>query len=284
MSDVENNEGAGACSAPLMMVEETGSTNDDVRELAQAGAVAGTAVSALAQTAGRGRRGHGWVSPRGSLYLSVLLRPAVPMQYFMGLSAVCSLGVLRALRDDLSVEDVALKWPNDLLLGDRGKLGGVLVEAGSSTHGLYAVCGVGLNVEPYDERDERLFDSPLPLKRACLAQVLPVGATFAMEELARIVRDRIVEAVDEWTTAVAAGGAVAGPLMPVLEAYADNLALLGRPVAVFDPEGRPLGSGVFAGIDGWGRATIRLADGQAVDYSAEQVSLRPVSDNGCRVM
>lgn len=281
MSEAEIGGGVVPWSAPLVMVEETGSTNDVVRELAQAGAVAGTAVSALVQTAGRGRRGHGWVSPRGNLYLSVLLRPSVPMQYFMGLSVVCSLGVLRALRDDLSVEGVALKWPNDLLLDDRGKLGGVLVEAGSSADGLYAVCGVGLNVEPCDEADERLFDSPLPLKRACLTQALPVGASFDMGELARIVRDRIVEAVDEWVAAVAAGGALAGPLMPVLDAYANDLALLGRFVAVFDPEGRPLGSGTFAGIDGWGRATIRLTDGQAVDYSAEQVSLRPVSDNYC---
>lgn len=271
---------AGTCGlSPVRVVAQTGSTNDDVRTLALAGAVAGTAVAARMQTAGRGRRGHRWASPRGNLYLSVLLRPAVPMQCFMGLSAVCSLGVLRALREDLHVEGALLKWPNDVVL-NGGKLAGVLVEAGSSPNGLYAVCGVGLNVEPEEELDERLFDSALPLRRTCVAEGLPLGAALDLDELAQAVRLRIVEEVDAWTRAVAAGGALAGPLTPVLGAYTDNLALLGSAVAVFDPDGRPVDQGVFAGVDGWGRATVCRSDGQAVDYSAEQVSLRPVSDNG----
>lgn len=271
---------AGACGfLPVRVVAQTGSTNDDVRALALEGAVAGTAVAARMQTAGRGRRGHRWASPQGNLYLSVLLRPAVPMQCFMGLSAVCSLGVLRALREDLCVEGALLKWPNDVVL-NGGKLAGVLVEAGSSPDGLYAVCGVGINVEPEEEPDERLFDSALPLRRACLAQGLPLGAALDLDELAQAVRLRIVEGVDAWAQAVAAGGALAGPLAPVLGVYTDNLALLGSTVAVFDPDGRPVDQGVFAGVDGWGRATVCRSDGQAVDYSAEQVSLRPVSDNG----
>lgn len=269
---------------PIAVVASTGSTNDDVRALALEGAPAGTAVAALAQTAGRGRRGHGWASPQGNLYLSVLLRPAVPMQHFMGLSAVCSLGVLKALRDDLAIDGAALKWPNDVLLGNAGKLAGVLVEAGSSAQGLYAVCGVGLNVASDDACDERLFDSPLPLRRACLAEALPTGAVLDMAELAQVVRRRILEAVDAWVVAVAAGGALAGPLSPVLDAYVDALAAMGQPVAVFDPEGRPREVGVLAGVDGWGRAAVRLTDGQVVDYSAEQVSLRPVSDNSQSVL
>ena len=262
----------------VRMVAETGSTNDDVRALALEGAPAATAVAARIQTAGRGRRGHGWASPQGNLYLSVLVRPAVPMQCFMGLSAVCSLGVLRALREDLHIDAAQLKWPNDVLLGNDGKLAGILVEAGSSSCGLYAVCGVGINVAPDDSLDPRLFDSPLPLKRACVAQALPQGVELAVEELAEVVRRRILEEVDAWATAVAAGGALAGPLTPVLGAYTDALALLGHPVAIIDPAGHPQGTGVFAGVDGWGRATVCLPDGQAVDYTAEQVSLRPVGD------
>ncbi len=261
----------------LTMYDETGSTNDDARALAYEGAPHGTAVAALLQTAGRGRRGHGWVSPRGGLYLSVVLRPTVPMQFFMGLSAVCSLGVLHALRDDLGVREAALKWPNDVTLGG-GKLAGVLVEAGSSPAGLYAVCGVGLNVGPWGEGLEGAFDSPGALPRAYLSQATGERPED-LESVARMLRDRIVEAVDAWARAVADGRAAAGPLAPVLDEYAGSLALLGKPVAVLDPAGATVDVGTFAGIDCWGRATVRAVDGREMEFSAEQASLRPVGEN-----
>ena len=258
----------------LTMLDETGSTNDDVRALAHEGAAHGTAVAALVQTAGRGRRGHGWVSPRVNLYLSVLLRPAVPMQLFMGLSAVCSLGVLHALREDLGVGAAALKWPNDVVL-DGGKLAGILVEAGSSPAGLYAVCGVGLNVEPLGEDAQALFDSPRALPRSCVAQALGEKPRD-MEATARVFQRRIVEAVDAWAAALGGGRAAAGPLAPVLDEYADSLAMLGEPVAVLDPAGATVDVGTFTGIDCWGRATVRAPDGREMEFSAEQASLRPI--------
>ena len=61
----------------LVMLDEVGSTNDEALALGRSGAPHGTAVAARNQTAGRGRRGHVWESPRGNLYLSVVLRPAV---------------------------------------------------------------------------------------------------------------------------------------------------------------------------------------------------------------
>ncbi len=250
----------------LTMLDETGSTNDDARSLAYEGAPHGSAVAALVQTAGRGRRGHGWVSPRGNLYLSVLLRPEVPMQLYMGLSAVCSLGVLRALRDDLGVWGAALKWPNDVML-DGGKLAGILVEAGSSPTGLYAVCGVGLNVEPLAEEFQASFDSPHALPRAFLAQALGEKA-LDMEATARMLQRRIVETVDAWAEAVGNGRAIAGPLAPVLDEYADVLTMLGEPVAVLDPAGVTVDVGTFAGIDCWGRATVRAVDGREMEFSA----------------
>lgn len=272
---------AGDGRLTLTVVDATGSTNDDVRLLALDGAPHGTAVAAHVQTAGRGRRGHTWASPRGNLYLSILLRPPVPMGQFVGLSAVCALGVLEALRDDMGVGAAQLKWPNDVLLGERGKLAGVLVEAGSSAQGLYAVCGVGLNVEPLDPKAERAFDSPRALARACLAEALPPGASLDLAEVAEAVGARVLCRVDAWAAAVNRGEALAGPLAPVLDDYTDALPMLGRAVELFDPSGAPLGSGMLAGVDGWGRVTVIDTHGQAVDYSAEQVSLRLPSDN-CR--
>lgn len=263
------------CTAELRVVEQTGSTNDDCRALALEGAPHGTAVAAHLQTAGRGRRGHTWVSPRGNLYLSVVLRPNVAMQNFVGLSAVCALGILAALREDAGVQRAALKWPNDVIWGD-GKLAGILVEAGAGAQGPFAVCGVGVNLAPADGGRDGTFDSPHALPRVCVADAVPGGEVPSFERLAAALRSRICAAVDDWARQVRAGGALAGPLAPVLNEYFDAVPLLGHPVGVYAPTGERVATGMFAGVDCWGRATVRLADGQTVEYAAEQASLRPL--------
>jgi BirA family biotin operon repressor/biotin-[acetyl-CoA-carboxylase] ligase len=118
---------------------------DLLHGLAADGAEAGTVVVAGEQTGGRGSRGRGWVSPPGGLWLSALFRPRV------------SAGVeLFGLRIGLAVADaieavgpgvpVHIKWPNDLMVGDR-KLGGILCEARWQGESLgWVVAGVGINV------------------------------------------------------------------------------------------------------------------------------------------
>jgi BirA family biotin operon repressor/biotin-[acetyl-CoA-carboxylase] ligase len=129
---------------PLLRLEQVGSTMDALHELAQGGAPAGTAVVAVEQTGGRGSRGRVWASPRGGLWLSVLFRPtAVPGLELLSLRV--GLAVAQAL-ELLGAPTVGIKWPNDLMLGDR-KLGGILCEARwqGNAPGWVAV-GLGLNV------------------------------------------------------------------------------------------------------------------------------------------
>jgi BirA family transcriptional regulator, biotin operon repressor / biotin---[acetyl-CoA-carboxylase] ligase len=129
---------------PLIRLERAGSTMDVLHELAQEGAPAGAAVVAVEQAGGRGSRGRVWASPRGGLWLSVLFRPgAVPGLELLSLRA--GLAVAQAL-ELLGAPTVGLKWPNDLMLGDR-KLGGILCEARwqGNAPGWVAL-GLGLNV------------------------------------------------------------------------------------------------------------------------------------------
>ena len=268
----------------LKVVDVTTSTNDDACEAARAGALHGSAVAAHVQTAGRGRRGHVWESPRGSLYLSCVLRPSVPMHFFIGLPAVCALGVLDCLRDDLGIAQAALKWPNDIIAGPS-KLAGILVEAGSSAMGTFAVCGVGVNVaSPVTDGVPQIQErpqadaapSPEALARTCLEELVddPSGLP-AFEDIAELLRRRIVERVDAWDLACRQGRAQAGPLAPILNEYFDLCPLLGHRVRALSPEGDLVCTGYFAGLDCWGRATIRRDDGAEVVYTSEMVSLRP---------
>ena len=126
-------------------VDVATSSSDLAWEAAADAAPAGTAFLVGEQTKGRGRRGAGWMSAKGGMYLSVLLRPNLPADRFFGLSFLAAL----AIRDELSrhLEGVAvgLKWPNDILAGG-GKLCGILVEA----RGEDVVIGTGVNLLPVE--------------------------------------------------------------------------------------------------------------------------------------
>ncbi|KAA2251267.1 biotin--[acetyl-CoA-carboxylase] ligase [Solihabitans fulvus] len=134
--------------AALDVVASTSSTNHDLRAAAAQGAADRTVLIAEQQTAGQGRRGRNWVSPPGSgLYVSVLYRPTgVPAVRLPWLTLLAGVALVRAVRSYGA--DAVLKWPNDLLLGQRRrKAAGVLAE---TTSGLDAtlVLGMGLNVAP----------------------------------------------------------------------------------------------------------------------------------------
>jgi BirA family transcriptional regulator, biotin operon repressor / biotin---[acetyl-CoA-carboxylase] ligase len=131
-------------TARLLYYERVGSTMDVIHQLAAEGAGAGTIVIAGEQLEGRGSRGRSWHSPPGGLWLSALFRPPA-----MGGVEVISLRVglaVAAAIEPLVATPVHLKWPNDLMLGER-KVGGILCEARWQGGALgWVAAGVGLNV------------------------------------------------------------------------------------------------------------------------------------------
>lgn len=124
---------------PLHVHDRLPSTNDAARDAAEAGASEGTAVLALEQTAGRGRRGRAWASPPGGLYLSVVLRPRLPVERWPLIGLGAAVGVASAV-ETVTGRAIGLKWPNDLMYDDR-KAGGILMEAA----GTYGIIGIGIN-------------------------------------------------------------------------------------------------------------------------------------------
>jgi BirA family transcriptional regulator, biotin operon repressor / biotin---[acetyl-CoA-carboxylase] ligase len=129
---------------PLYHFDRVDSTMDLVHELAAEGADAGTAVVAGEQQGGRGSRGRSWHSPPGGLWLSMVFRPATPGAVEV-MSLRTGLAVAEAL-DGIVSRPLRLKWPNDLMLGER-KVGGILCEARWQGHTLsWVTVGVGLNV------------------------------------------------------------------------------------------------------------------------------------------
>jgi BirA family biotin operon repressor/biotin-[acetyl-CoA-carboxylase] ligase len=127
----------------VIYVDETTSTNDEAKKLAEEGAVEGTVVIAGAQSAGKGRLGREWISPRGGAWMSIVLRPP-SMRPLQKLTLLAGLSVAKTLKDLYGVNAV-LRWPNDVLVGER-KICGILAEgAFEGEVPLYIVMGIGIN-------------------------------------------------------------------------------------------------------------------------------------------
>jgi len=78
-------------------------------------------VIAKTQTRGRGRRGKKWISPRGGIWMSIILRPEIPPAEAPHLTLVTAVVVAKTLRREFSL-DVGIKWPNDILIGGQESL------------------------------------------------------------------------------------------------------------------------------------------------------------------
>ena len=125
---------------------ELDSTNNRLKELAAAGAPAGTVVIADRQTAGKGRLGKSFHSPAGGMYLSVLLRPDLPLTDMMAVTA-CTASAVHLALADLGIT-AQIKWVNDLFLNGK-KICGILSEGAFNAELLkmdYLIIGIGINL------------------------------------------------------------------------------------------------------------------------------------------
>jgi BirA family biotin operon repressor/biotin-[acetyl-CoA-carboxylase] ligase len=236
---------------------ETGSTNADVSAAALRGEPEGLVVVAEQQSAGRGRRDRQWVSPpRAGLTLSVLLRPGdagVPPGAFAWLPLLAGVALVEAVRRVAEVE-AALKWPNDLLVGD-GKAAGILAEVAGDA----VVVGVGLNVTT--------SAAELPATTGLPATSLRVAGAQNTD------RDPLLRAYLRGFASWYRGWLESGAdveMSGLLAAYRRDCATIGRQVRVLLPAGDPI-EGEAVAVNADGQLVVRTADGTEHHVSAGDV-------------
>lgn len=247
---------------PLQRLGRVTSTNDVLREQARAGAPEWTAVVAEEQTAGRGREGRSWASPPGNLFLSVLLRPEL---------APASLGVLPLLVGVAAAEactslgaPARLKWPNDVVVGER-KLGGILVEAASSGGTVeYVVAGIGINLCANGAV------LPEELREAATSLEAEGGRRYDAEDAAHVVLGRIRVWYDRLTSD--------GPAIVLSAWRALAVPWWGRRVEVISGGNRVEGTAV--GIDDGGALLLLDAAGRELRIVAGDARALRLSRGG----
>ena len=230
------------------------STMEAARELARQSAPEGTVVIADQQTAGRGRLGRTWLSPEGSLALSVLLYP--DFSELPSLIMLASLAVADAIRNVTGLGS-QIKWPNDVLVNGR-KVCGILIEnrIGRVRQGEvnYAVIGIGVNVN---------------VPAAALAEVRPPPTSLSTElgrpvSIQELTRD-LLKQMDRRYLELKSGGSL-------FETWRDRLVTVGRPVRVTSGEASL--EGIAESVERDGSLSVRTNDGRLTRVFAGDVTLK----------
>jgi BirA family biotin operon repressor/biotin-[acetyl-CoA-carboxylase] ligase len=176
----------------IIVLEQTGSTNDAILEVANANSKEGLVVFAEHQTAGRGQRGNRWESATGKgLWFSILLRPGIDLASSPQLTTWAAEAISGAIQNEFSLTP-AIKAPNDVQIDGR-KIAGVLVEMRAQEKTAHlAIAGIGVNVNQSPE------DFPKELKSRAISLAIALGkpvdrqsiATALLRELDRTYRAR----------------------------------------------------------------------------------------------
>ena len=233
---------------------EVVSTNTLAMEMASKGAPEGTVLIAEAQTGGKGRLGRKWISPKGNLYFSVVLRPDLPTHKAPLLTLMAAVAVAVAIRKTCSVQAV-IKWPNDILVSGK-KVSGLLTEMSSEPDRIrHIALGIGVDVNmPLDELPPEVREGATTLAAEAGRTI---DRTMLLQQILRELDSRYrILLQDE---------------VAVFREWEELNVTTGRRVSVSGP--REAFEGLAQGIDREGRLIVKLDDGSLRQVAAGDVTI-----------
>lgn len=240
----------------LLCFDELDSTNTRAALLAEQGAEGGCVVLAEQQSAGKGRLGRRWESPSGvNLYLSIILRPAIPPRHAPLLTFLSSLAVARTIEAESSLRPT-VKWPNDVLLHGC-KVAGLLNEMNAETERInYVILGIGVNLNMAQEQ------FPADLRYPATSLRLAGGQPIDRIRFCR----RLLEEIDRLYRHYPANAEA------ILAGWRGYFDMAGKEVEAATPD-RTI-RGIATGLDADGALLLRRSDGAIERILAGDV--RPV--------
>jgi BirA family biotin operon repressor/biotin-[acetyl-CoA-carboxylase] ligase len=241
-------------AAPILLLDQTDSTNADARRRADAGETGPLWIVARRQTEGRGRRGRQWESQDGNLFSTLLQLTRKSPAEAAQVTFVAGLAIADLLDAYAPPSLVTIKWPNDVMLAGQ-KASGVLVESGAhESGGLWLAVGIGVNLAHAPEGTERPATALVHHLRGDVTAPPTVEAAAAT----------LAGAFDVWMTRWETLG-----FEPILDAWrARTVGLDGPAVARL---GRETVEGIAEGVAPDGALKLRLADGSLRLISAGDV-------------
>jgi BirA family biotin operon repressor/biotin-[acetyl-CoA-carboxylase] ligase len=238
----------------IHLFSEISSTNTLAMEMASRGAPQGAVVIAETQTGGKGRLGRKWISPKGNLYFSVILRPDIPLHKAPLSTLMGAVAVATAIRKVCQVH-AAIKWPNDILISGK-KVCGLLTEMSAEQDRIkHIVLGIGVDVN--------LEPDVLP------SDIRAVTTSLALETRQKINRTALLQEIlrelDHWYHVFLHDPA------NVLKEWERLNMTIGSRIAVSG--GGEVLEGLAQGLDAEGRLIVKLDDGTARTVAAGDVTI-----------
>lgn len=235
----------------------TGSTNDEAKAMAKAGAPEGTVVVAKAQTSGRGRLGRSFHAPTGlGLYFSVILRPNCPPEQLFHLTCAAAVAACNAVESASGCRP-QIKWTNDLVLSGK-KLGGILTELSVNPSGLvdWAIIGIGINCRQQKE------DFPLELQDMATSLLQITGRIISPSSLAANLMVSLQNMRQDLLT----------KKDRIMAAYRQDCMTLNQQVVLVRGDEKRYGTALD--IDGDGGLVVRFEDGRIDCVQSGEISVR----------
>ncbi|KIL34809.1 biotin [Cohnella kolymensis] len=247
----------------LKLSDVVSSTQDELRRLAEEGALEGTLVIAEQQTKGRGRMGRSWLSPAGKgIWMSLLLRPPVALPYTPQLTLLAAVALSRAISQLVPVS-IGIKWPNDLLVDGR-KISGILLESAAEDERLrYVVVGMGISVNLEQE------DYPEELAAKAISLKMASGAAVNRSELIAAILEEFERLYELY---------LEQGFAPIRALWEARTVTLNRPAVLQTPQG--VIQGVPRGLDDMGGLVIELEDGSSRTVYSGEVGNGQAGANG----
>ena len=243
-----------ASAAPVLLLDQTDSTNAEARRRAEAGETGPLWITARRQTAGRGRRGRAWESDTGNLFATLLITTRKPPAEAAQVTFVAALAVADLLDAFAPPSLVTIKWPNDVMLAGE-KASGVLVESGAHpAGGLWLAVGIGVN----------LAHAPTGTERPATALAQHLRGDVAAPPTAESAGTRLAQAFAVWLERWCAMG-----FEPILDAWTARATGLNGPATA--RLGHETVEGRAEGVAADGALKLRLADGTLRLISAGDV-------------
>lgn len=231
------------------------STNDYGKELAKHKCVHGTLIVADTQTAGKGRRGRIWQSPKGStVSMSLCLEPKLPTERVAGLTLVMALAVAEAIAEVADVNP-QIKWPNDIVVNNK-KICGILTEMCFVDAHYVVIIGVGINVNTENFPEE----------------IRGIAGSLKIESGREISREKLIAAVMKYFEGFYEQYEQTQDLSLLKECYEAMLVNQGREVQVLDPKAAY--TGIAKGITDDGNLVVVCQDGTEREVYSGEVSVR----------
>ncbi|MFI3177106.1 MAG: biotin--[acetyl-CoA-carboxylase] ligase [Eubacteriales bacterium] len=243
----------------MTCVSEVGSTNQELKKLAEEGACHGSTYVANVQMAGRGRRGREWDSKTGNhITMSLLLRPTFEPSIASMLTLVMAVSVAKAI-EEVTKLSCMIKWPNDILIEGR-KVAGILTEMSAEQGYIhYVVIGVGVNVN----------EEELP------PQIAEIATSIQQQRGVEQNRSRLIVRILHYFEQEYERFCQQGDLGHIMEWYEKHLRNIGSVVRVESPSGVYEAKAV--GMNEQGELLVEREGGRIEAIYAGEVSIRGIN-------